>query len=163
MEIQVDPKNEKSFKLIKRPASLLWVVILVIFVAGVAFALVAKNLLIFAPFIVILGLVYIFSGNSFEIGIDYEDKTIYRKSKDMLSIMEFYNRVKFDEIQKICIARQFSGDRHVADRLVLHLKGETRTALCSVSYEPDYDLLLRFSRGLAQVLDKEFESYPDYK
>lgn len=162
MEILVDPKNEKNFKLIKHGGNL-WPVILVIFVAGVGFAVIARNLLLFAPFLVILGLVYIFSGNSFEIGVDPEDQTIYRKSSDLLRIMEFYNRVKLEEIEKICIARQYSGQKHVADRLVLHLKSQNRTALCSVSYERDYDLLLRFARALALVVGKEYEAYSEAK
>lgn len=162
MEIFVDPKDEKQFRLIKGPANL-WIIILVIFLAGVGFALVAKNILFFAPFLVILGFVYIFSGNSFEIGVDKQDGTIYRKSRDLLGIMEFYNRVKLDDVEKICIARRFSGQRHVSDRLVLHLKNETRTALCSVSFEPDCDMLLRFTRALAHVVGKEYEAYRDEK
>jgi len=162
MEIIVDPVDERKFKLIKRPANL-WIVIVVILVAGVVFAMISQSILIFTPFLVILGLVYIFSGNSFEIGVDHQDKTIYRKSNDLLNIVQFYNRIKIEEVQKICISSQFSGDKHVSDRLILVLRNQQRTALCSVSYEPDYDALLRFTRALAQVLDKEYESYPENK
>jgi len=75
MEIIMDPLGEKKFKLIKRPSNL-WIVIVVILVAGAVFAMISRSMLIFTPFLVILGLVYIFSGNSFEIGIDHHTRAL---------------------------------------------------------------------------------------
>jgi hypothetical protein len=109
----------------------------VILVAGVGFVLLTNNLLIFTPFLVAEGLLYSFSGNTFEIYADFSAGTVERRSHDLLNLVQFHTAVKIADIDKICVVGRYSGERHVADRLVILLKDQSRTALCSASYSSD--------------------------
>jgi hypothetical protein len=158
MEIFVDPQDEKKFKLVKHTANLWWLILLII-AAGIGFALLARNALMAVPFLIAVGLLYSFSGNSFEIFADAEGGTIVRSSHDMLHLVQYHTAVKIADVYKICVVGRYSGSRHVSDRLVILAKDQSRTTLCTASYAPDCDKLLRFSRVLAHVVEKDFDSF----
>jgi hypothetical protein len=158
MEIVVDPKDEKKFKLVKKSANLVWL-ILVIFVAGIALAVLAKNALMAVPFLIAEGLLYAFSGNSFEVFADTAAGTIVRSSHDMLHLVQYHTAVKIEDVHKICVIGRYSGSRHVNDRLVILAKDQARTTLCTASFGPDCDKLLRFSHVLAHVVEKDFDTF----
>jgi hypothetical protein len=155
MEIIVDPFDSKKIKLVKHPRNM-WVLATIILAVGAIFVLLFKSYIAFVPFLVIVGISYIFGGNYFEISVDFEAGEIYRRSHDMLHITDFYRAVKIVDIQKIWLIPHYSGSSQTSSELVIVWK-----KLCSVSYGPDREEIRKFSFVLAELVHKDFDTEPE--